>query len=494
MAYRNLDEYLIRLEQSDQLRIIEQPVHTLVEINQLTQCHAAEGKALWFDAVANTQFPVITNLFATEQQIAWAFGVSSLNEVEGKLKHLLDPDLSAGPTAMMGRATEVVSVLRSAGLFGMNNRQRNNDYIPLDDIDSLATLLKTDAEDCQFSLSGQLVYTHPHTAQQCTGTVQLMAGNSKLMLHADDLPLNADTTPVAIVIGGDPAAMWAVNMPMPSRINPYWMAGWLRRKPVPMISAQTLNVLLPANAEIVIEGCIHNAYHGDLYDFEITKAYRRDGAVIPLLQTDAFWAKKAEERLFLPIARTFIQDLVDLNITHTAQARSIAVAQVSNNRQVHQIVHGLLGTSQLAQTDMIICVDRNTNLHDPHNVAQAVTDHIRWSADLIVIHQGDRLKLGLDATQHTTGRQLTADDTLTRPHRIWGDDLLITSVAQGEDIHPIIQSLWEKKPDLHLLLVPASIQLDDIYNLFYEVIFQQQWQMTYQYNGIRRVAINATST
>jgi len=119
MAYRNLDEFLIRLEQAGELIHIEDPVSTDMEIARLTACMtekpATENKALWFDSVIGSDFPVVTNLFGTETRMAWALGLDTVEEIEQRVRELIDIDFSQGMGALLSRAGTIMSAIPGSG-------------------------------------------------------------------------------------------------------------------------------------------------------------------------------------------------------------------------------------------------------------------------------------------------------------------------------------------------------------------------------------------
>src|SRR5262245_17637748 len=120
MAYRDLDEFLIRLEQEGELVRIKTPVSAELEISEITdrvsKMPHAQNKALLFENVEDSQFPVVINLFGNPRRMAWAMGVEDLDELNIRLAKLIDLKLPQGFGAMMNRAGEVLSALRSIGL------------------------------------------------------------------------------------------------------------------------------------------------------------------------------------------------------------------------------------------------------------------------------------------------------------------------------------------------------------------------------------------
>lgn len=510
MAYRNFDEYLIRLEQANLIAHVDPS--TMIDAYS-----AGDGQpndptqVIWNTTAAMAPFSIVHNLFSTEQQIAWALGVESLSEIEHKLSRILDIDLSNGPATLMARASEFMGMLRSAGLFGKRTIT-GQPYSPLA-ADAQALFCKQLSSDGALAgLTGQLIYQLPDATQQNTTSAYLgTLADGTPAISVRGIQPGQGNISVAIIIGGDPATIWATYMPMPTNIDPLWMAGWLRRKQVPMTAATTHNLTIPADAELIIEGSINtdqpmyasatsiNTHRNIDYALHITAITGTQNPIIPITTPCTHWMRKAEERLFLPIARTFLQDLHDVNFTHYQRSGMLAIASIKNATRTVPLMHGLWGTDQLEKADALITVDTTINVHNLRDVACAMMSNVNWHTDMIICRGGidGSAVYGIDATQpyttmHATG--ITHTD-LSRPHTIWNDHLLITQINEGEDVHTLMHALWAKKPIYHLLITPAQADMGNIEDLFYDMLRQVNWQtdLIFSSDMQNRIAIDATS-
>src|SRR5262245_61003748 len=108
MAYKRLDEFIVRLEQAGELIRIKTPVSPNLEIAEITdrvsKLPLAQNKALLFENVEGSKFPVVINLFGHPRRMAWALGADDLDELNQRLGKLIDPKLPKGMNAVMNRA------------------------------------------------------------------------------------------------------------------------------------------------------------------------------------------------------------------------------------------------------------------------------------------------------------------------------------------------------------------------------------------------------
>jgi 4-hydroxy-3-polyprenylbenzoate decarboxylase len=120
MAYRDLRDFLRRLEEAGELVRIRAPVSAELEITEIAdrvmKGPAARNKALWFENVDGKGIPVVINLFGTPRRMAWALGVEDLEDLRRRLEALLRPELPQGVGEALERLGQVLGALRSIGL------------------------------------------------------------------------------------------------------------------------------------------------------------------------------------------------------------------------------------------------------------------------------------------------------------------------------------------------------------------------------------------
>ena len=258
--------------------------------------------------------------------------------------------------------------------------------------------------------------------------------------------------PVAIALGGESALPFGAVAPLPPGISELLFTGFLNGRGVPMVSARTVPLRVPANAEIVIEGLVSSAaglpgwdprdaaagplgpgafFEGPFGDhtgfYSLPDRYpvvevtaittRRDpvypATVVGLPPQEDYFMGKAVERLFLPLFRTIAPDVADYDMPLFGCFHNCAVLQIRKEYplQGRRVMQSVWGAGQMAWTKCVIVVDDDVDLHDARAVLRAVAERCDPAHDVervrgpldILDHAAPTLgagtKIGFDATR-----------------------------------------------------------------------------------------------
>jgi 4-hydroxy-3-polyprenylbenzoate decarboxylase len=242
---------------------------------------------------------------------------------------------------------------------------------------------------------------------------------------------------VAVVIGADPATVFSAVAPVPEGMDKYLFSGIARKKGVKLVKCRTVDLEVPANAEIVLEGHVdpndirmegpfgdHTGYYTPAEPFPtftLTGMMRRKDPIYlttvvgrPVLE-DAYIGKVIE-RSFLPLVQMFHPEVVDFSMPAAGWFQGLAIISIKKQYpgQAKKVMMGLWGMGQLSLTKMFIVVDSEINVHDLNDVIWAVTTRADPARDTVIINNTptDTLdpasplvnlgsKLGIDATTKT---------------------------------------------------------------------------------------------
>ncbi|MBC7834869.1 MAG: UbiD family decarboxylase [Phycisphaerales bacterium] len=255
--------------------------------------------------------------------------------------------------------------------------------------------------------------------------------------------------PVAIALGGESVLPYAATAPMPPGISELLLAGFLNRGSIPLVPCKTIPIDAPANSEIVIEGYVsheaagpgmipsstyvgpgavlegpfgdHTGFYSlpDRYPILTVTAitHRRDPiyptTIVGLPPQEDYFLGKATERLFLPLLRTLIPDIIDYDLPIFGAFHNAAFIKIRKEYPLHarRVMHAIWGAGQMSWTKVIAVVDDDVDVHDSAAVMRAVgeqcvpardTELVRGPLD-ILDHAAPFLgaggKLGLDATR-----------------------------------------------------------------------------------------------
>src|SRR5438045_1779892 len=275
--------------------------------------------------------------------------------------------------------------------------------------------------------------------------------------------LPAGKMDVAIAIGTDPAITFSAIVPAPPDIEEYLIAGFLRQKPVELVKCETVDLEVPASSEIVLEGYVnldelrtegpfgdHTGFYSleDLYPvFHISCVTHRNNPIYATTivgkppQEDAYMGK-AVERIFLPLMKLTIPELVDVNLPIEGVFHNLMIVSIRKSYpgQARKVMNAIWSLGQAMFTKCIIVVDEDVNVQDLGEVTLKVSNNIDPERDIQFtlgpvdsLDHASRLpnygsKMGIDATRKW------ATEGFARP---WPDEILMDANTKA-----LVDSKW----------------------------------------------------
>jgi 4-hydroxy-3-polyprenylbenzoate decarboxylase len=288
-----------------------------------------------------------------------------------------------------------------------------------------------------------------------TQSVDLMARTSGGQVLADHQP--SGKMEVAVAIGTDPVVTFSAIVPAPPDVEEYLIAGFLRQKPVELVKCETVDLEVPASSEIVLEGYVnldelrsegpfgdHTGFYSleDLYPvFHCTcVTHRKDPIYATTVvgkppQEDA-WMGKAVERVFLPLMKLTIPELVDINLPIEGVFHNLMIVSIRKSYpgQARKVMNAVWSLGQAMFTKCIIVVDEDVNVQDLGEVTLKALNHIDPERDIQFtlgpvdsLDHASRLpnygsKMGVDATRKWP------TEGFTRP---WPDEILMDAKTKA---------------------------------------------------------------
>ncbi len=452
MTYRNLRDFIQTLEDKGELVRIEALVDPELEITEVTdrlsKGPAAANKALLFENVKGSDMRVLINAFGNAARMAAALNVADLDELNRNLARVLDLRLPSGLGATLSRAGDMLDVLRSIGLKPRLVSRAPVQENVITDAPSLAMLpiLKCwPLDGGRYITLMQVITRDPATNVRNVGMYRLQVRDDRsLMMHWQRHKGGAEhervaqekqkpQIPCAIALGGDPAAMWCASAPMPPNIDEYLLAGYLRGRPVEFVKCITQPIEAPAEAEIVIEGYVdpsehemegpfgdHTGYYtpAEMFPvFHITAITHRKNAVYPativgIPPMKDYWMGKATERLFLPLLRLFLSEVVDYNMPAEGMFHNLVIVSIRKRFPGHaqKVMFGMWGLGLLMLSKAIVVVDETVNVHDLSEVAWRVLGNVDWKRDVTIV-EGAVDQLDHSAVRNSFGGKIGIDAT-----------------------------------------------------------------------------------
>ncbi len=482
MAFNDLRDFIDALEQRGWLKRVSQSVDCELEITEITdrvsKMQGDRNVALLFENVKGFDIPVLMNAFGSMERMAFALGVEKIDDIADELRGILKlPYISLQnkldlvkliPTAK--RAINFPKYVKSAPCKEVIIKDKPSlDKFPI---------LKCWPGDAGKFITLPLVFTkNPLNGKRNVGMYRLQVYDGQTTgmhwhIHkngADNYrahrELGRDRIEVAVAIGGDPAITYAATAPLPRDIDEMVFAGFLRKKPVELVKCETVDIEVPAQAEIVLEGYVnmdelrvegpfgdHTGYYSlaDNYPvFHITCITHRKNPIYPATivgkppMEDCFMAK-ASERIFLPVLQTHLPEIVDINLPLEGVFHNCAVVAIKKSYPQHakKVMHSMWGMGQMMFTKMIIVVDAHVNVQDMNEVWWRVFNNIDARCDIVMVDGP------LDVLDHSSpmpnwGTKVGIDATKTWPSeghtREWPDEITMSA-----DIKKIVDEKWKE--------------------------------------------------
>ena len=455
MSYESLKEFITRLESEGELIRIAEPVSPILEIAEITDRVSKSpdgGKALLFENVEGSAMPVLINAFGSWRRIQMALGVSSLEKIAQEIERFIK---IAPPTTLMDKAKLLPMLLQaasfppktvSAGQASCQEVVMTGDAVDLDRIPVL---------QCWPNDAGRFI-TYPIVINRSldqsirnVGLYRMQVFDKRTTamhwhIHKDgahffhEYQKANQRMEVAVAIGADPASCYAASAPLPYGIDEFLLAGFIRKKAVPLVKCKTVDLEVPAHAEIVLEGYIdpaemrlegpfgdHTGYYsqdGDYPVFHITAiTHRKDPVylttIVGIPPQEDFYLGKATERIFLPLLRTQLPEIVDMNMPLEGVFHNCVIVSLEKRypMQARRIMTTLWGMGQMSFVKTIIAVDADVDVQNEEQILKLLLNETDLEQDLffsegildVLNHASDQAlygsKLGIDATRKIDG-------------------------------------------------------------------------------------------
>lgn len=483
MAYRNLRDFIARLETAGELVRIQAPVSAHLEITEIvdrvSKGPANRNKALLFEQVKGYDIPLLINLFGSPRRMAWALGVEDLNELRDKMAAFIRPELPRGLGQMLDRAGELWGALRAVGLGPKIVRNAPVQEVVL--TGEQATLDRFPILQCWPKDGGRyitlptVITRDPVSGIRNVGMYRLQVHDERTLgmhwqIHKGGaeherkaIEANADRIPVAVSLGGDPAVIWAGSAPLPPDIDEFLLAGWLRGRPVELARCVTQPLEVPAEAEIVIEGYVdpdekrpegpfgdHTGYYTPVDEYpvmHITAITHRREPIYPTTVVgrppmEDYWMGKATERLFLPLLRLFLPEIVDIHMPPEGVFHNLVFVSIRKRFPGHprKVINGLWGLGLMMLAKCIIVLDEHVDVQNMSEALFYAFNNVDWARD-VIIQEGP-----VDALDHASyrfafggkiGIDATAKSAQDGYSRQWPE-----RIEMAEPIRKLVSERW----------------------------------------------------
>ncbi len=475
MAYDDLRDFIHALEKHKELKRIAFEVSPELEIAEFADRSVKSGgPALLFEKPAGAEIPVLINAFASLRRMEIALEVSSVNEVAGRISEFLEmrmPEGLLGKLKMLPKLAEMGAFFPKIVSSGpCKDKIRRADF-------SLHEfpILKCWPEDGGRYITLPMVFSkNPDTGKRNCGCYRMQVYDARTTgMHWQTHKQGAEhyrraqgkRMDVAVAIGADPATMYSAILPLPPDLDEMMIAGFLRSKPVEMVQCETVDLEVPAHAEIVLEGYVevgelrregpfgdHTGFYSLEDDYPVFHVECITHRKNPIYATtivgpppmEDFYMGKAIERIFLPLMRLQLPEVRDICMPAEGIFHNMILVAIRKSYPGHarKVMHSIWGLGQAMFSKCIVVVDEDVDVQNVSEVAWKALNNIDPERDIqFVLGPVDSLdhasrlpnygsKMGVDATKKWPG------EGFTRP---WPG-----VIKMPEEVRRKVDELWKK--------------------------------------------------
>lgn len=529
MPFKCLQSFLSHLDSIGELKRFTTPVSPLLEVTRFAQEEALSdcpnpskgailfdkgresigGQALLFEKIEGCDFPLAINTFGSYFRMEQALGCNGFEEIASLISEMTKPDPPSGIGDLIAMAKKFSPILkmkpkRKSGkglcqeIIGLaSNNQVDLTRLPLIkcwpfDGDPKAVGCDISAEDSGTAMGHgrYITFAGMHTihADDCNAKKQTshnigmyrsqLIDKTRLAMHWHIHHDGAahwrswksigEPMPIAICFGGETVLPYAATSPLPPGMSELLMAGFLQKKGIELVKAQTVPLWVPANSEFIIEGYVNTScgsigwepgdeplgegavFEGPFGDhtgfysmpdrypiMEVTAVTHRKDAVFPATVVGAppqedYYLGKATERIMLPLLKVLVPDIIDYHLPRFGAFHNCVFVKINPAYKEHarKVMHAIWGAGQMAWTKIIVIVGNDVDVHDEHAVLNAVSG--------IDIHNDIELARGpLDILDHAApelgaGGKMGIDATNAMPINDAIDYITIEKTEGGE--------------------------------------------------------------
>ncbi|MCG2721284.1 MAG: menaquinone biosynthesis decarboxylase [Thermodesulfovibrionales bacterium] len=477
MIFQDLREFINFLEKKKELVRITAEVDPVLEVTEITDRISKKGgPALLFENPKGSKIPIAINLFGSFQRMSWALGVDDFNTANKKFSHFLNLDVDL---TLRQKAEALYGLYKLSTSKPKEVRKAPCQEVILDRDFSLVDypVLKTWPDDGGRFITLHLVITKdPESGKQNLGMYRMQVFDDRstgMHWHTHhDGAVNFRKTikagkrmEVAVALGGDPITIFSATAPLPYGIEELFFAGFLRGAPVEVVRARTVDLLVPANAEIILEGYVgaeetrregpfgdHTGYYSVAAEypvFHVTCITQRKDPIYPATivgrpPMEDCYMGKATERMFLPFIKMQFPEIVDVNLPLEGVFHNCALISIRKAYPMHarKIMNAIWGLGQMMFTKFIFIYDEDVNVQDTSEAAWKAFNNVDPARD-ILISEGPLDVLDHSSPRPLYGAKMGIDATKKWPEegyqREWPDE-----IKMSDEIKKLVEQRWKE--------------------------------------------------
>jgi 4-hydroxy-3-polyprenylbenzoate decarboxylase len=466
MASRDLQAFIQELRaHKGALHEIHAEVDPVLEITEIyDRVIKREGPALLFHKVKGSPIPLAINLFGSHERTALALG-GKPDEIAARIEGFTDMKVPEGMLDKVKMIPKLGELSAIAPKTVKNAPCQEVVIMPGEGpmLDKLPVIQCWPDDGGKFITFPTVITKDPETGKRNVGMYRMHVYDNQTtgmhwQIHKDGADhfrklKGRSRLEVAIAIGADPIILFSGACPLPPGMDEFMLAGFLRRQPVELVKCKTVDLEVPADAEIILEGYVeagdlrmegpfgdHTGFYSRAKQFPVfhvtCMTHRKNPVYVTTVvgrpPMEDCYLGKAIERIFLPLVKKTVPEIVDMNLPWEGCFHNCLVVSIRKNypEQAKKVMSAIWGLGQMMFSKCIIVLDHDTNIQDLKEVAWRTFNNVDPKRDIVFTdgpvdeldHSASRdffgSKMGIDATRKTEA------EGMMRP---WPEDMVMTA-------------------------------------------------------------------
>jgi 4-hydroxy-3-polyprenylbenzoate decarboxylase len=479
VIFDSLGEYVEALDKIGQLHRVKTQVNTNLEVAEIMRrlMYSANQPAVLFENVRGFKIPILGNAFGSLERLHLALDCQDFRQIGERIVQLTKMKIPSGildKLKLLPKLSEIAEYSPRYVNSGPVTQIIEKEEASLNHLPILKSFI---GDAGRFITFGLTVTKHPQSGVRNLGVYRIQIIDEKKAImhwqihkrgaqHFELMKAANKQIQVAVIIGADPATIFSAIAPVPEGLDKFVFSGITRNRGVKLVRCSTIDLEVPANAEIILEGYVdprdirtegpfgdHTGYYTppEAYPtFSLTAIMRRKYPIYlatvvgrPILE-DAYIGKVIE-RSFLPLIQMLQPEVVDFSMPPAAWFQGLAIISIQKQYpgQAKKVMMGLWGMGQLSLTKMFVVVDSDIDVHSINEVLWAITTRADPKRDITVIENAPTDTLDPASALPNLGSKIGIDATTK-----WKEEGYTREVQQlakpDEDTVELVNNRWKE--------------------------------------------------
>ncbi len=476
LQHTDLRSYLELLKRAGELHEVTASVDPELELTEIyDRVVKSKGPALLFKNVKGSKIPLAINLFGSVKRMNLLFGVKDVEDIAKRINQFLDskpPQTFIEKLQFLPKLKELDALNTKIVSSGACQEVVITNGPMLD----LLPVQKCWPDDGGRFITFPLVITKdPETGKRNVGLYRMHVYDNQTtgmhwQIHKDGAEhyrrlKKGERLEVAVVLGANPIHLFSAACPLPYGVDEFALAGFLSGEQVKLVKCKTIDLEVPADGEIILEGYVeagdmrlegpfgdHTGFYSRAKDFPVfhitAMTHRKNpiyvSTVVGRPPMEDCYMGKAIERIFLPLIKKQMPEIIDINLPWEGCFHNCLIVSIRKSYpyQAQKVIQAVWGLGQMMFSKSVLVFDQDCNIQNLKEVAWRAFNNVDPKRDMI-FSEGPIDELDHSANQDFFGSKVGIDCTRKLPDegmkRPWPEDMVMP-----DEIKNLVAKRWKE--------------------------------------------------